>query len=35
MPFLFWMPIIVMSGMWKIAEENTRAMLQAGLPSDE
>ena len=35
MPFLLWMPIIVMSGMWKIAEENSRAFLRASPPSDE
>ena len=35
MPFLFWMPMIVMSGMWAIIEEDTRAMMQAGASSDE
>jgi hypothetical protein len=35
MPFLLWMPMIVMSGMWKIAEENTRAILQQGASTDK
>jgi hypothetical protein len=35
MPFLLWMPMIIMSGMWEIAEENTRAILRAGLLPDE
>lgn len=35
MPFLFWMPMIVMSGMWEIVAENTRTMMQAGAPPDE
>jgi hypothetical protein len=35
MPLLLWMPMIVMCGMWTIAEENTRAIMQAGAPSDE
>jgi hypothetical protein len=35
MPFLFWMPMIVMSGMWKIAEENSRAILRASISTDE
>ena len=35
MPFLLWMPMIVMSGMWKIAEENTWAILQPNAPTDE
>jgi hypothetical protein len=30
MPLLFWMPMILMCGLWDIAEENTRAMMQAG-----
>jgi hypothetical protein len=25
MPFLFWLPMIVMSGLWSVAEENTKA----------
>ena len=28
MPFLFWMPMIVMCGLWRAAEEDTRAMLR-------
>ena len=35
MPFLLWMPMIVMSGMWGIFEENTRAIMQAGALSDQ
>jgi len=27
MPFLFWMPMIVMCGLWRAAEEDTRALL--------
>jgi len=30
MPLLFWMPMILMCGLWDIAEENTRMMMQAG-----
>ena len=30
MPLLFWMPMILMRGLWDIAEENTRTMMQAG-----
>jgi hypothetical protein len=29
MPFLFWMPMIVMCGMWRAAEEDTRALFPA------
>ena len=29
MPLLFWMPMIVMQGLWEIAEESTRTMMQA------
>jgi len=32
MPFLFWMPMIMMSGLWNIAQENTRAIMEAGAP---
>lgn len=35
MPFLLWMPMIVMSGLWRIAEEHTRAILQASVPKDK
>jgi hypothetical protein len=34
MPFLFLMPLIIFSGLWDIAEENTHAMMQAGSPQD-
>jgi len=27
MPFLFWMPMIVMCGMWRAAEEDARALF--------
>jgi hypothetical protein len=27
MPFLFWMPMIVMCGLWRAAEEDTRALF--------
>ena len=27
MPFLFWMPMIVMHGMWRAAEERTRVLF--------
>ena len=30
MPLLFWMPMILMRGLWDIAEENTRMMMRAG-----
>jgi hypothetical protein len=29
MPFLFWLPLIVMSGMWSIAQENSRVASRA------
>ena len=32
MPFLFWMPMIMLSGLWEIAEESAREMMQAGSP---
>jgi hypothetical protein len=35
MPLLFWMPMILMCGLFDIVEENTRAIMQAGAPSDE
>jgi hypothetical protein len=35
MPFLLWMPMIVMSGMWEIFEENTRAIMRAGAMPDK
>jgi hypothetical protein len=35
MPLLFWMPMIVMCGMWEIVEENTRAITQSGAPRAE
>jgi hypothetical protein len=27
MPLLFWMPMIVMCGLWRAAEEDARALL--------
>jgi hypothetical protein len=27
MPFLFWMPMIVMCGMWRAAEDDARALF--------
>jgi len=27
MPFLFWMPMIVMCGLWKAAEEDARTLF--------
>lgn len=27
MPFLFWMPLIVLAGMWRAAEEDTKIFL--------
>jgi hypothetical protein len=27
MPFLFWMPMIVMCGLWRAAEKDTRALF--------
>jgi hypothetical protein len=30
MPFLFWMPMIVMCGLWRTAEEDTRALFPLG-----
>ena len=30
MPLLFWMPMILMRGLWDIAEENTRTIMQVG-----
>ncbi len=35
MPFLLWMPMIVMSGMWESFKENTRAIMRAGALPDE
>lgn len=32
MPFLLWMPIIMFCGLWDMAEENTRVIMQAGSP---
>ena len=32
MPLLFWMPMIMMCGLWDIAEENARVIMQAGTP---
>lgn len=26
MPFLFWLPFIVMSGMWSVAQDDARAV---------
>ena len=28
MPFLFWMPLIVMCGLWKAAEDDAQAMFK-------
>jgi hypothetical protein len=27
MPFLFWMPMIVMCGLWRAAQEDARALI--------
>jgi hypothetical protein len=27
MPFLFWMPMIVMCGLWRAAEEDAKALF--------
>ena len=27
MPFLFWMPMIVMCGLWRAAEQDAQALL--------
>jgi hypothetical protein len=32
MPFLFWMPMIMISGLWVLAEENARVIMQANTP---
>jgi len=32
MPFLFWMPMIVMCGLWRAAEEDARTLF---LPADK
>ena len=29
MPFLFWMPMIVMCGLWRAAEQDARALFPA------
>ena len=34
MPFLLWMPMIVWCGLWDLAEENTRVLMQAGEPQE-
>ena len=34
MPFLFWMPMIVMLGMWNAAEDDSRALLKAACGTD-
>ena len=34
MPFLFWMPLIVMRGLWDLAEESTRALMQEDKPKE-
>lgn len=26
MPFLFWLPMIVISGLWSVAEDNSREL---------
>lgn len=31
MPFLFWMPMIVMCGLWRAAEEDAKTLF----PSDQ
>jgi hypothetical protein len=28
MPFLFWMPMIMLSGLWNIAQENAQEMQE-------
>jgi hypothetical protein len=30
MPFLFWMPMILLSGLWNIAQENAQEIMQTG-----
>jgi hypothetical protein len=30
MPFLFWLPLIMMSGMWSVADDNSRAFKPTG-----
>jgi hypothetical protein len=32
MPFLLWLPMIIMAGMWNVAEENTRAFSKISPP---
>jgi hypothetical protein len=32
MPFLFWLPMIVMSGLWSVAEDNSRALADPTTP---
>ena len=29
MPFLFWMPMIVMCGLWRAAEDDAKALFAA------
>jgi len=29
MPFLFWMPMIVMCGLWRAAEDDAKALFPA------
>lgn len=35
MPFLFWLPMIVMSGLFNVAEHNTRAFAKVASPRDK
>ena len=32
MPFLFWLPLIVMSGLWSVAEESSRVLVRSDQP---
>ena len=32
MPFLFWLPMIIMSGLWSVAEENAGALRKLAAP---
>ncbi len=34
MPLLFWMPMIMLCGLWDIAQENASEIMQAGAPQD-
>jgi hypothetical protein len=32
MPLLFWMPMVLLCGMWDIAEHSAKEIMQAGSP---